>query len=68
MADHGKSMKITNGRHKNDKPLDEMNKRVSKTENFKKLTEFFRKQWSAAKEIKHGLPKIYFIFISIFQI
>ena len=37
-------MKMTNGRHKNDESLDEMNKRVSKTENFEKLTETFRKR------------------------
>ena len=36
-------MKMTNGRHKNDESLDEMNKRVSKTVNFEKLTEIFRK-------------------------
>ena len=41
---------MTNGRCKNDESLDEMNKRVSKTENFEKLTEIFRIQWSAAKE------------------
>ena len=35
-------MKITNGRHKNDESLDDINKRVSKTENFEKLTEIFR--------------------------
>ena len=40
------------GRHKNDESFDEMNKRVSKTENFEKLTETFRKQSLAAKEIK----------------
>ena len=55
-------MKITNGRHKNDESLDEMNKRVSKTENFEKLTEIFRKQWSAAKEIKTWTAKNLFYF------
>ena len=45
-------MKMTNGKHKNDESLDDINKRVSKTENFEKLTETFRKQSLAAKEIK----------------
>ena len=43
---------MTNGGHKNDESLDELNKIVSKTEKFEKLTEIFRKQWSTAKEIK----------------
>ena len=55
-------MKITNERHKNDEPLDEMNKRVSKTEKFEKLTEILRRQWSAAKEIKTWTVKIFFYF------
>ena len=37
-------MNMTYGGHKNDESLDEMNNRVSKTENFIKLTEIFRKQ------------------------
>ena len=37
-------MKMINGRDKKDESLDEMNNRVSKTENFIKLTEIFRKQ------------------------
>ena len=39
-----------------------MNKRVTKTENFEKLTEIFRKQWSAAKEIKTWTAKNLFYF------
>ena len=53
---------MTNGRHKNDEPLDKMNNKVSKTENFIKLTEIFRKQWSAAKEIKTWTAKYLFHF------
>ena len=40
---------------------------MKKTENFEKLTEIFRNQWSAAKEIKTWTAKNCFIFISIFQ-
>ena len=47
MANIGKSMNMTNGRHKNDELVDENEKNVSKTEKFEKLTEIFRKQWSA---------------------
>ena len=39
-----------------------MNKRVSKTANFEKLAEIFRKQWSTAKEIKTRTAKILFYF------
>ena len=39
-----------------------MNKRVSKTANFEKLAEIFRKQWSAAKEIKTAKNLFYFYF------
>ena len=58
----GKSMKMTNGRHKKDESLDKMNKKVSKTENFEKLTETFRRQSSAAKEIKTWTAKNLFYF------
>ena len=34
-------MNMTNGRHKNDELVDEMKKKVSKTEKFEKLTKFF---------------------------
>ena len=37
-------------------------KNVSKTEKFEKFTEFFRKQWSAAKEIKTWTAKNLFYF------
>ena len=59
-----KSMKMKNGRHRNDKLLDEMNKKLYKTEYFEKLTEIFRKQWSAEKEIKTWNTKnlLYFYF------
>ena len=39
---------MTNGRRKNDELMQEMKKKGSKTENFEKLTETFRNQWSAA--------------------
>ena len=39
-----------------------MYKRVTKTENFEKLTEIFRKQWLAAKEIKTWTAKNLFYF------
>ena len=53
---------MTNARHKNDKSLDGMNKRVSKTENFGKLTEIFRRQWLAVKEIITWTAKNLFYF------
>ena len=43
---------MINGRHENDESFNE-----SKTENFEKLTEIFRKQGSAAKEIKTWTAK-----------
>ena len=55
-------MNQTNGRHKNDEFVDEMKKNVQKTKKFEKLTEIFRKQWSAAKEIKKWTAKILFYF------
>ena len=39
MVNLGKSMKMTNERHKNDESVDEMNKKYLKTENFEKLVE-----------------------------
>ena len=53
---------MTNGRHKNDELVDENEKNVSRTEKFEKLTEIFRKQWLAAKEIKTLTAKILFYF------
>ena len=47
---------------KNDESVDEMNKKVSKTEKFEKLTEIFRKQWSVAEEIKAWTAKNLFYF------
>ena len=38
-------MTMTNRRQKNDESVDEMNKRVSKTEKFEKLSEILRKQY-----------------------
>ena len=55
-------MNMTNRRHKNDELVDENEKNVSKTEKFDKLTEIFRKQWSASKEIKTLTAKNLFYF------
>ena len=45
-----------------------MNKRGFKTEDFKKLTDILRKQWSAAKEIKTWTAKKLFYFYFDFSI
>ena len=60
MANLGKRVNMINGRHKNDESVDEMKNKVSKTEKFEKLIEIFRKQRSAAKEIKTWTAKILF--------
>ena len=55
-------MNITNRRHKSDESVNETKKKVSKTGKFEKLREIFRKQWSAAKEIKTWSGKNYALF------
>ena len=60
-------MNITNGRHKNDELVDENEKNISKTERIEKLTEIFRKQWSASKEIKTLTAKYLFYFYCDFS-
>ena len=44
------------------KSVDEMKHQISKTKRFENLTEIFRKQWQAAKEIKTWTAKILFYF------
>ena len=57
-------MNNANGSHKNDESMDEKKHNISKTKRFGNLTEIFREQWSAAKEIKTWTVKnlLYFYF------
>ena len=64
-------MNVTNGRHRNDDLVDVMKKKMSKTEEFEKLTEIFRKQRSAGSKGNKNMDCQNFvlgILISIFQI
>ena len=62
MTNLGKSVKNANRTNKNDELMDKMKHEISKTKRLENLTEIFRKQRSAAKEIKTWTAKNLFYF------